>query len=52
VEYCTGVYEIAFKDILKKLEEFRVMLQEIIETRLKSIEEFRQLKVEEMKAYR
>ncbi len=30
VEYCTGVYEIAFNDILKKLDGFRLMLQEAL----------------------
>lgn len=52
VEYCTGVYEIAFNDILKKLDGFRLMLQEALEIGIKNIEEFRQLKIEEMKAYR
>lgn len=52
VEYCAGVYEIAFEGLFKKLDQFRVSLAKMLSSRLREIEEFRERKLEEIKLKR
>lgn len=52
MEYCAGVYEIAFRDILRKLDAYGKNLKDSLAARMKVIEEIREMKIAEMLATR
>ncbi len=45
VEYCAGVYRIAFEDVVKKLEEYRAILAGLLVEKSKKISEFQEMKI-------
>lgn len=52
VEYCAGIYEIAFNEIFKKIEAIKAALQSNLQQKIKAIEEMRIEKIQQMVAKR